>query len=149
VFTNSCLQSVQKARATEGVMISLHFSTVCGKPVRPITEIQRILGGKSAGTGNFPWQALTGIHGRGGGALLGDRWILTAAHTIFPKEAAGNNVSLDQLAEGANIFLAVCVMPHSKGREDTSRSHGEKSPGTFTDQNLRMDFLCVLYEIKL
>lgn len=40
-------------------------------------------------------------------------------------------------------------MPHSKDREDTSQSHGEKSPGTFADQNLRMDFLCVLYEIKL
>ncbi|XP_009460082.1 PREDICTED: complement C1r subcomponent [Nipponia nippon] len=78
---------------------------VCGKPVNPVTEVQRILGGKSAKRGNFPWQALTGIHGRGGGALLGDRWILTAAHTIFPKGAGGNNVSLDQIAEEANIFL--------------------------------------------
>lgn len=95
----------RKARATEGVMISLHFSTVCGKPGNPITEVQRILGGRSARRGNFPWQALTDIHGRGGGALLGDRWILTAAHTIFPKGAGGNNVSLDQLAEEAKIFL--------------------------------------------
>uniref|UniRef100_A0A8C5U1N5 complement subcomponent C1r n=1 Tax=Malurus cyaneus samueli TaxID=2593467 RepID=A0A8C5U1N5_9PASS len=71
----------------------------------PVVEVQRILGGKSAGRGNFPWQALTGINGRGGGALLGDRWILTAAHTIFPKGAARNNVSLEQLAEEADIFL--------------------------------------------
>ncbi|PKK30456.1 complement component 1, r subcomponent [Columba livia] len=78
---------------------------VCGKPVSPVTEVQRILGGKSARTGSFPWQALTHIHGRGGGALLGDRWILTAAHTILPKETARNNVSLDQLAEEADIFL--------------------------------------------
>uniref|UniRef100_A0A8C3Y4P1 complement subcomponent C1r n=1 Tax=Catharus ustulatus TaxID=91951 RepID=A0A8C3Y4P1_CATUS len=78
---------------------------VCGKPVHPIIEFQRILGGKSAGRGNFPWQALTGINGRGGGALLGDRWILTAAHTIFPKGGLRNNVSLEQLAEEADIFL--------------------------------------------
>ncbi|XP_069721936.1 complement C1r subcomponent [Phaenicophaeus curvirostris] len=78
---------------------------VCGKPVKPITEVQRILGGKSARRGNFPWQALTGIHGRGGGALLGDRWILTAAHTIFPKGAGGDNASLEELAEDANVFL--------------------------------------------
>lgn len=87
-----------------GVMF-LCFSTVCGKPVHPIVEVQRILGGKSAGRGNFPWQALTGINGRGGGALLGDRWILTAAHTIFPKGGVQNNMSLEQLAEEADIFL--------------------------------------------
>uniref|UniRef100_U3JPU1 complement subcomponent C1r n=1 Tax=Ficedula albicollis TaxID=59894 RepID=U3JPU1_FICAL len=78
---------------------------VCGKPVHPVIEFQRILGGKSARRGNFPWQALTGINGRGGGALLGDRWILTAAHTIFPKGGVRYNVSLEQLAEEADIFL--------------------------------------------
>ncbi|XP_058680210.1 complement C1r subcomponent [Ammospiza caudacuta] len=78
---------------------------VCGKPVHPVFELQRILGGKAAKRGNFPWQALTGINGRGGGALLGDRWILTAAHTIFPKGGVQNNVSLEQLAEEADIFL--------------------------------------------
>uniref|UniRef100_A0A8U8BYT3 Uncharacterized protein n=1 Tax=Geospiza parvula TaxID=87175 RepID=A0A8U8BYT3_GEOPR len=75
-----------------GVMFSC-FSTVCGKPVHPVVEVQRILGGKAARRGNFPWQALTGINGRGGGALLGDRWILTAAHTIFPKGGVQNNVN--------------------------------------------------------
>ncbi|NXO41328.1 C1RA protein, partial [Locustella ochotensis] len=78
---------------------------VCGKPVHPIVEVQRILSGKPAGRGNFPWQALTDIHGRGGGALLGDRWILTAAHTIFPKGGGQNNVTLEQLANEADVFL--------------------------------------------
>lgn len=62
-------------------------SPVCGKPINPVEQRQRIIGGQEAKTGNFPWQAFTRIHGRGGGALLGDRWILTAAHTIYPKEA--------------------------------------------------------------
>lgn len=59
---------------------------VCGKPVNPVEQKQRIIGGKRAEKGNFPWQAFTNIHGRGGGALLGDRWILTAAHTLYPKD---------------------------------------------------------------
>lgn len=59
---------------------------MCGKPVNPVTQKQRIIGGQKAEPGNFPWQAFTNIHGRGGGALLGDRWILTAAHTIYPKD---------------------------------------------------------------
>ncbi|XP_055962811.1 complement C1r subcomponent [Sorex fumeus] len=58
---------------------------VCGKPVNPVEQRQRIIGGARAKLGNFPWQAYTNIHGRGGGALLGDRWILTAAHTLYPK----------------------------------------------------------------
>ncbi|NXP50868.1 C1R protein, partial [Heliornis fulica] len=78
---------------------------VCGKPDNPVTEVQRILGGRRAAAGSFPWQALTHIHGRGGGALLGDRWILTAAHTLLPKGAGGHNASLEQLAEEANVFL--------------------------------------------
>lgn len=72
---------------------------VCGKPVHPVEQKQRIIGGQKAKLGNFPWQALTSIHGRGGGALLGDRWILTAAHTLKPKDHnAQNNVS-------KNVFL--------------------------------------------
>lgn len=51
-----------------------------------MAQKERIIGGQTASLGNFPWQALTITHGRGGGALLGDRWILTAAHTIYPKK---------------------------------------------------------------
>ncbi|XP_036314529.1 complement C1r subcomponent [Pipistrellus kuhlii] len=60
---------------------------VCGKPVNPVHLLpsQRIIAGESAEMGSFPWQAFTNIYGRGGGALLGDRWILTAAHTLYPK----------------------------------------------------------------
>ena len=61
------------------------LSAVCGKPVNPVTQKERIIRGQPARPGNFPWQAFTTTHGRGGGALLGDRWILTAAHTIYPK----------------------------------------------------------------
>ncbi|XP_058414878.1 complement C1r subcomponent-like protein isoform X1 [Diceros bicornis minor] len=64
-----------------------HCVPVCGRPVTPIAQDQEALGSSRAKSGNFPWQALTSIYGRGGGALLGDRWILTAAHTIYPKDS--------------------------------------------------------------
>lgn len=60
---------------------------VCGRPVIPIAQNQEVQGSSKAKLGNFPWQAFTNIYGRGGGALLGDRWILTAAHTIYPKDS--------------------------------------------------------------
>lgn len=77
---------------------------VCGKPVHPVEEKQRIIGGQQAKMGNFPWQAFTNIHGRGGGALLGDRWILTAAHTLHPKEHNTQiNVSNDVFLGHVNV----------------------------------------------
>uniref|UniRef100_A0A8C6RX81 Complement component 1, r subcomponent-like n=2 Tax=Nannospalax galili TaxID=1026970 RepID=A0A8C6RX81_NANGA len=60
---------------------------VCGRPVIPIVPNSKTFGSSRAKRGNFPWQAFTSIYGRGGGALLGDRWILTAAHTIYPKDS--------------------------------------------------------------
>ncbi|XP_057633496.1 complement C1r subcomponent-like protein [Chionomys nivalis] len=60
---------------------------VCGRPVIPIVQNPKTFGSSPAKLGNFPWQAFTSIYGRGGGALLGDRWILTAAHTIYPKDS--------------------------------------------------------------
>ncbi|XP_026358324.3 complement C1r subcomponent-like protein isoform X2 [Ursus arctos] len=74
-----------------------HCVPVCGRPVTPIAQNQEALGSSRAKLGNFPWQAFTNIYGRGGGALLGDRWILTAAHTIYPKDGIflGRNRSVD------------------------------------------------------
>ncbi|XP_025138920.3 complement C1r subcomponent-like protein isoform X2 [Bubalus bubalis] len=73
---------------------------VCGRPVVPISQTWESLGASRAELGSFPWQALTSIYGRGGGALLGDRWVLTAAHTIYPKDSVlpGRNRS-------AQVFL--------------------------------------------
>uniref|UniRef100_A0A8C3VVE2 Complement C1r subcomponent-like protein n=1 Tax=Catagonus wagneri TaxID=51154 RepID=A0A8C3VVE2_9CETA len=60
---------------------------VCGRPVVPMAQSREPLGASRAAPGSFPWQAFTSIYGRGGGALLGDRWVLTAAHTIYPKDS--------------------------------------------------------------
>uniref|UniRef100_A0A8C0FYK8 complement subcomponent C1r n=1 Tax=Chelonoidis abingdonii TaxID=106734 RepID=A0A8C0FYK8_CHEAB len=84
---NNNYQSVITYRCKEPYYrIVTNRGSVCGKPDKPITGIQRIIGGSTAPPGSFPWQAKTRIVGIGGGALLGDRWILTAAHTIYPKQ---------------------------------------------------------------
>ena len=83
---------------------SIVSSPVCGKPVHPVEQRQRIIGGQKAKLGNFPWQAYTNIHGPGGGALLGDRWIVTAAHTIYPKDhEAQGNPNLDVFLGHINV----------------------------------------------
>ncbi|KAM4819678.1 complement C1r subcomponent-like protein [Thomomys bottae] len=64
---------------------------VCGRPVTPIPTVPPTLGSWEAELGSFPWQAFTSIHGRGGGALLGDRWVLTAAHTLHPKHSVAGD----------------------------------------------------------
>ncbi|XP_015279106.1 PREDICTED: LOW QUALITY PROTEIN: complement C1s subcomponent-like [Gekko japonicus] len=54
---------------------------VCGVPRNPIQNTGRIFGGTRAEHGNFPWQILF-ANPRAGGALISDRWVLTAAHVL-------------------------------------------------------------------
>ncbi|XP_028837038.1 complement component 1, r subcomponent [Denticeps clupeoides] len=55
---------------------------VCGRPEVTVVGRSRILKGTIAPARSFPWQALLLSPGRGGGAVVGDRWILTAAHNL-------------------------------------------------------------------
>lgn len=56
---------------------------VCGRPMVSIEIHQRILGGEVAPKGPCPWQMLLSVEGgRSGGMVIGDRWILTAAHGL-------------------------------------------------------------------
>ncbi|XP_069843796.1 complement C1r subcomponent-like protein [Dipodomys merriami] len=96
---------------------------VCGRPVTPLSPVPRALGSREAEPGSFPWQALTSVHGRGGGALLGDRWVLTAAHALRPKNrvSGGRRPRVDvflghadvdgMLASGARAVRRVHVHP--------------------------------------
>uniref|UniRef100_A0A2K5VBR4 Complement C1r subcomponent n=1 Tax=Macaca fascicularis TaxID=9541 RepID=A0A2K5VBR4_MACFA len=86
---------------------------VCGKPMNPVEQRQRIIGGQKAKMGNFPWQVFTNIHGHRGGTLLGDRWILTAAHTLYPKEHdAQSNVPLDVFLGHTNVEELMKLASH-------------------------------------
>ncbi|XP_039223810.1 mannan-binding lectin serine protease 2 isoform X1 [Crotalus tigris] len=71
---------------------------VCG--VQTSNTLKRIFGGQKALPGQFPWQVLiTDAHGAtGGGALLYDNWILTAAHVLgSPVDASSLTLKLGLL----------------------------------------------------
>uniref|UniRef100_A0A670ZN55 Peptidase S1 domain-containing protein n=1 Tax=Pseudonaja textilis TaxID=8673 RepID=A0A670ZN55_PSETE len=65
---------------------------VCGQPSRALpTLVKRIIGGRNAEPGFFPWQALIVVEDTsrvpndrwfGSGALLSESWVLTAAHVL-------------------------------------------------------------------
>ncbi|KAG8445060.1 hypothetical protein GDO86_009995 [Hymenochirus boettgeri] len=65
---------------------------VCGKPTRLLPGVaKRIVGGRNAEPGFFPWQVLIVVEDIsrvpmdkwfGGGALISDSWVLTAAHNL-------------------------------------------------------------------
>nr|XP_057936451.1 mannan-binding lectin serine protease 1 [Doryrhamphus excisus] len=64
----------------------------CGRPARLFpSQVKRIVGGRTAEPGLFPWQVLLSVEDLsrvpedrwfGSGALLSDRWVLTAAHVL-------------------------------------------------------------------
>ncbi|XP_008303762.1 mannan-binding lectin serine protease 1 [Stegastes partitus] len=64
----------------------------CGRPSRSLpAQVKRIVGGRSAEPGHFPWQVLLSVEDLsrvpedrwfGSGALLSESWILTAAHVL-------------------------------------------------------------------
>ncbi|XP_074509447.1 complement C1r subcomponent-like protein [Sebastes fasciatus] len=64
---------------------------VCGKPTKLISTYERIMGGSDAPDDTIPWQVMLSIDGgRGGGMVIGDRWIMTTATNVMHD---GNPVS--------------------------------------------------------
>ena len=65
--------------------VCLAVSSVCGRPSEPLSRGHgRILGGDEAPEGSIPWQVLLNADdARAGGMVVGDRWIMTAAHNLF------------------------------------------------------------------
>lgn len=55
---------------------------VCGRPVTDIVARGRVLGGKIAEDDFFPWQVFLLAGGRGGAIIIGEKWLLTAAHNL-------------------------------------------------------------------
>ncbi|XP_062822103.1 mannan-binding lectin serine protease 2 isoform X2 [Anolis carolinensis] len=81
---------------------------VCG--VQTANALQRIFGGKKARPGQFPWQVLiTDAQGAtGGGALLHDNWILTAAHVLTnPADASSLTLKLGLLNKRSPYYHSV------------------------------------------
>ncbi|KAL0985332.1 hypothetical protein UPYG_G00155600 [Umbra pygmaea] len=70
----------------------------CGRPTFTLPEFRRIIGGKEAPPNSFPWHVfLRTNQGRGGGMVIGDYWILTAAHVLY-----GNTMKTVKVYVGVN-----------------------------------------------
>ncbi|KAM5262595.1 LOW QUALITY PROTEIN: complement C1r subcomponent-like protein [Ctenodactylus gundi] len=104
---------------------------VCGQPVTPMTL--QSPGSSRAQPGSFPWQAFTSIHGRAGGALLGDRWVLTAAHTIHPKDSMSLRVnrSVDVFLGHTHIDEMLKLGNHPVRRVVVHPSYRQHEPHNF------------------
>ncbi|KAM6127464.1 LOW QUALITY PROTEIN: mannan-binding lectin serine protease 1-like [Phoenicopterus ruber ruber] len=87
---------------------------VCGRPARPLPGIiKRIIGGRNAEPGFFPWQALRvedmsrvpNDKWFGSGALLSDSWVLTAAHVLRSQRRDKTVIPVSK--EHVTVYLAL------------------------------------------
>ncbi|XP_078506526.1 complement C1r subcomponent-like [Lissotriton helveticus] len=77
---------------------------VCGNPKHPVEHTGRIIGGDKARAGNFPWQVYLTTPAVGAGALISDRWILTAAQLLVFKEDGNTEKKVSDVAD-VNVFM--------------------------------------------
>uniref|UniRef100_UPI0037E7CFA5 uncharacterized protein c1s.2 n=1 Tax=Semicossyphus pulcher TaxID=241346 RepID=UPI0037E7CFA5 len=84
----------RKWRSNNEIIINPTCIPVCGKPTQLNAGFQRVFGGSDAGENTIPWQALVDVGAQGGGMVIGDRWILTAAHVV---QNQGQTVSKDTI----------------------------------------------------
>ncbi|KAM8868914.1 ovochymase [Spinachia spinachia] len=88
-------------RSNSSVVVRPTCVPVCGKPTTLLSSSERIMRGHDAPENTIPWQVLLSVSGgRGGGIVIGDRWIMTAAHNLIEKR---NPVS----KETVRIFMGV------------------------------------------
>ncbi|XP_056467915.1 mannan-binding lectin serine protease 1 isoform X1 [Gadus chalcogrammus] len=88
---------------------------VCGLPSRPLAQQQRrVVGGRAAPPGLVPWQVLLAVEDAsrvpaarwfGAGALLSERWVLTAAHVLHSQRRDASVVPLE--TEHITVFLGL------------------------------------------
>lgn len=88
---------------------------VCGVPSEPFEMKQRIFGGSLAKIENFPWQVFFRSEWAGG-ALLDERWVLTAAHVVEgnprPTMFAGSTTVQTSALDQAQVLAADRVFIH-------------------------------------
>ncbi|KAG8147873.1 hypothetical protein E2320_000038 [Naja naja] len=88
---------------------------VCGQPSRTLpTLVKRIIGGRNAEPGFFPWQALIVVEDTsrvpndrwfGSGALLSESWVLTAAHVLRSQRRDNTLTAVSK--EHVNVYLGL------------------------------------------
>ncbi|XP_053549033.1 complement C1s subcomponent-like [Bombina bombina] len=99
---------------------------VCGVASNPLVSMSRIFGGSNAAPGNFPWMIRFHNPNFGGGALISDQWILTAAHVMQDNDNPkmyGGLINLRKrykhLLEAKNVF----IHPHFNLNAETTKNY--------------------------
>ncbi|XP_047214971.1 complement C1r subcomponent-like [Girardinichthys multiradiatus] len=117
-------------RANHQVILRPVCLPVCGRPTKQIeNNFKRIVGGNDAPQDTIPWQALVSVYSsRGGGMIIADHWILTAAHVVVangqvqPPEAIriylGHTDAHKIIEAGALTPIAIHVH-HGYNKSDT------------------------------
>ncbi|KAK7879915.1 hypothetical protein WMY93_033416 [Mugilogobius chulae] len=91
-----------------------HTQTGCGLSLSLPSLVKRIVGGRTADRGMFPWQVLIRVQDRtripeqdwfGSGSLLSEVWVLTAAHVVTSKRRDGSVVPVQP--QDVQVFLGV------------------------------------------
>lgn len=96
---------------------------VCGVPTEPFNVQQRIFGGYPAKIQSFPWQVFF-QYPRGGGALIDEYWVLTAAHVVEensdPSMYVGStSLRMEQLGNAQRLITErVIIHPDWKQGDD-------------------------------
>ncbi|AWO99485.1 putative mannan-binding lectin serine protease 1 [Scophthalmus maximus] len=90
-------------------------SQACGRPSRALPpQVKRIVGGRSAEPGLFPWHVLLSVEDLtrvpedrwfGSGALLSESWVLTAAHVLRAQRRDASIVAV--APEHVKVFLGL------------------------------------------
>lgn len=82
----------RKWRAINDVGLIPTCIPVCGKPTVQLPHFQRIIGGAGAPDRSIPWQVrLLANKNTGGGMVIADRWVLTAAHVLTAYDPVQNS----------------------------------------------------------
>ncbi|XP_072536032.1 complement C1r subcomponent-like protein [Salminus brasiliensis] len=97
---------------------------VCGRPTVDLNMRDRVLGGKAAPAGSFPWQVFLLAGSRSGAIVIGDRWLMTVAHNLEKINDVGNvkvfvgGVSVTELVKLPSLPIAsLHVHPGYKNNE--------------------------------
>ncbi|KAM9309988.1 complement component 1, r subcomponent [Pholidichthys leucotaenia] len=87
----------RKWRSNHDVITIPSCLPVCGQPTERIYHHQRIIGGNIAPNKSIPWQVLVNIDGQraGGGMVIADRWIMTAAHVVVNSGQIASNEKVE------------------------------------------------------
>ncbi|KAG7216990.1 hypothetical protein INR49_001644 [Caranx melampygus] len=124
----------RKWRSNYDAVVSPLCLPVCGKPTVLLSAYQRIIGGSDAPADTIPWQVLVNVGGRrGGGMMIADRWIMTAAHNVIQKNVTETN-------DNVRIFMGRTeIKPFELSHMTAASVHVHPGYNNINDQDYNND----------